>query len=528
LTNRISPRIVLHGFYGAGNLGDEAILAGILRGLRNQSEQFEAWVVSASPEATERLHGVRAIDRHDLHGIANLLENAHALLFGGGGLCNDYWSTRASDVLDDAWGSLAYYLRLPLLAGIVNVPVEIFGQGVGPLNDLEARRQVGYVFSNAAHLNVRDPESAALLRELGVRGEIEVSPDPAFLLDPDTERGKEALANSGVAVGKAPLIGLSVRQFPSLSQAMLENLVDGVGRFASDIDGRVVLLPFSSTSSSDDLTLCRELAKNIGGSAVIVTDEVTPAAMAGLFEHLDLAVAIRLHASIFALAASVPTVPIAYDRKVSSFASQAGLTCLTTSSVDGESVRARLHREWESREVSRSNLSLVAAEWRAAAGEAMDGLCRRLETARDRLVDDPEEDKGRIDEPLIAQHMDPRVGADDEADPERQDQQQHEQPLVLKGRVGDEIGGNVACDGADQGGQDRDAQRLPYRDVIIAVGEELLPIGELERRAVDARIDVKVKGINEDDPHGDDDQEQNRQQRRGQQHPGARPIGLGG
>jgi hypothetical protein len=72
------------------------------------------------------------------------------------------------------------------------------------------------------------------------------------------------------------------------------------------------------------------------------------------------------------------------------------------------------------------------------------------------------------------------------------------------------------------------AQRLPNRAVVIAVGEELLPIGELERRAVDARIDVEVKGIDEDDPHRDDDQEQDRQQRRGQQHPGARPIGLGG
>ena len=124
MTDRVSPRIVLHGYYGAGNLGDEAILAGILRGIRNQLGQFEAWVVSASPKATERLHGVRAIDRHDLHGIADLLGNSHTLLFGGGGLCNDYWSTRASDVFDDAWGSLAYYLRLPLLAGIMDVPVE--------------------------------------------------------------------------------------------------------------------------------------------------------------------------------------------------------------------------------------------------------------------------------------------------------------------------------------------------------------------------------------------------------------------
>ena len=48
-------RIVLSGYYGFGNAGDEAVLAAILASLRRQMPEVECGVLSVDPPATTRL-----------------------------------------------------------------------------------------------------------------------------------------------------------------------------------------------------------------------------------------------------------------------------------------------------------------------------------------------------------------------------------------------------------------------------------------------------------------------------------------
>src|SRR5680860_1430771 len=54
-------RYLISGYYGEGNAGDEAILAGILRALQSRDPEAEFTVLSFSPEDTERRHRVEAI-----------------------------------------------------------------------------------------------------------------------------------------------------------------------------------------------------------------------------------------------------------------------------------------------------------------------------------------------------------------------------------------------------------------------------------------------------------------------------------
>ncbi|MBN1346937.1 MAG: polysaccharide pyruvyl transferase CsaB [Phycisphaerae bacterium] len=377
---RPSPRIMVHGFYGAGNLGDEAILAGIVKQLHGGLESVQVMVISQDPEETERLHPVRAIHRHDLHGQSAALSEADLLVFGGGGLCNDYWSIRPADVLDDAWGSLAYYLRLPVLARLQGVPVAVYAQGVGPLTGASARRMVRVVFDDAAQITVRDGDSARLVRELGVKVPVEVTADPAFSLTADDEEADGVLRASGVPVGERPVIGVSVRPFGSITEGRLNLLARSVGRFAADHDAHVLLLPFCVRGPSADVECCTAFASAMpeGVARTILDAPLTPRGMLGVVGRTDLMVGMRYHASVFAIHRHVPVVSVAYDPKVTSLLAEtgsAGLTLLDLNSLEAEVVDGALARTWEHRESIREALAGGADEIERRVSRFADALC---------------------------------------------------------------------------------------------------------------------------------------------------------
>ena len=60
-------RLVISGYYGYGNTGDEAVLEGMLTSL-HKAGHVHTTVLSADPEATRALHGVDAISRTDPRG----------------------------------------------------------------------------------------------------------------------------------------------------------------------------------------------------------------------------------------------------------------------------------------------------------------------------------------------------------------------------------------------------------------------------------------------------------------------------
>ena len=67
----MAPKLLIAGYYGYGNAGDEAILSGMVADLREVIDDVELCVVSADPKATQKLHGVHALKQSD---VINLIE----------------------------------------------------------------------------------------------------------------------------------------------------------------------------------------------------------------------------------------------------------------------------------------------------------------------------------------------------------------------------------------------------------------------------------------------------------------------
>ena len=58
--------IIVSGYYGSKNGGDEAMLAAMLEVLREEIPDLHVTVISIDPEYTKRRHGVDALKRPDI------------------------------------------------------------------------------------------------------------------------------------------------------------------------------------------------------------------------------------------------------------------------------------------------------------------------------------------------------------------------------------------------------------------------------------------------------------------------------
>ncbi len=79
-------RVLLSGYYGFGNLGDEALLEVIVAQLRTRFPALTIDVLSATPEATASKFGVEATARWNPRLVREAIERSDVVLSGGGGL----------------------------------------------------------------------------------------------------------------------------------------------------------------------------------------------------------------------------------------------------------------------------------------------------------------------------------------------------------------------------------------------------------------------------------------------------------
>jgi len=328
----ISDRVLIAGYYGFGNAGDEAILAGLLADLRALRPDLDFVVASGDPAGTAKDHGVRAVHRDDLPAVAAAVRESGLVLLGGGGLFEDYWDVPLENVFTPRSGGLPFYAGFALLARLLETPAMVYAVGAGPLRTEEGRRLTRTVFELADGATVRDAESLALLAGLGVPA-VEVAADPAFGLVPETGEKLEALlADLGLAEGERP-VGVALRPWsfgadPGVWEA---EVAKGLDRFLEESGERLLFLPFQGREDAavhrrvHAALASRERAILLDGR---IEKRLAPAALAGLLGRCGRVLAMRYHAALFALAGGVPAAALAYDPKVRSLLASAGLADL--------------------------------------------------------------------------------------------------------------------------------------------------------------------------------------------------------
>ena len=300
-------RILISGYYGFGNTGDEAVLAVIVQRLRQHYPDAEICVLSAEPEETARDYGVEAADRWKTSTVWYHMRRADFFIQGGGGLLQDTTSARSS----------LYYLGLLHMARISRTPFMIFGQGIGPLESSFIRGLTVRNLRRARAVTVRDEASARMLSEWGLaRPEVHVTADPGLLLEAaPQERCRQLLAALDIEPD-VPYIAIALRRWPGLAD-FLPHLV----ALLRQREERLLLLPFQF---EQDLPLALELSRALPGRVHLPDGPLRPRETVGIIGGAAAVVAMRLHAMIFAAGQTVPAVGLSYDPKVDAFCARSG------------------------------------------------------------------------------------------------------------------------------------------------------------------------------------------------------------
>ena len=367
--------ILVIGYYGAGNVGDEAVLTAMVNGLRSGRRNLKLIVPGEDPEKLASRHDVESFEPWDMEKLANALDEADAVVVGGGGLLHDYVFQDPMLMFSSRHWGLPFYCGIPWLASELGKPVMLFAVGVGPFEFAESRDLVRDLTSAAAAITVRDRESLETLAELGVRREnVEITADPVWGLSPsegpDLDRALEREGIDGDG-----WLAVVVRNWPfSGKQEKWEHqLMEGVGRVAAARGLRVLFVPFqhSPYALQDDLSLAHRLAAGASDFEARVLDSGghRPEEIAGLLGACDALVAMRYHALVFAAMTGTPAVALAYDPKVSNLASlmAPAVPCLSVEGLAAEELAHALEGVLVQGSGPREAMRRVALEQRAAS-----------------------------------------------------------------------------------------------------------------------------------------------------------------
>jgi len=308
-----ASRVLVSGYYGFGNAGDEAILAGLVASFRQLAPEAELLVLSGDPQATTAEHGVKAAPR-GLRSAFSRLQESDLFISGGGGLLQDATS----------WRSPLYYLAMIELALASGVPVACIGHSIGPLRRPWVRRLVRKTLSRVGVLGVRDDLSLAALKELGVTREVTVTADLAFaLMPPAPEESAAAWRKAGLEQHERRSVCLALRQSPTGETGhLVSGLVASIGEACRELRLRPVLVPMQR---AQDLAIADEIAAHMAVPVEVVRQALTAREILALIGRCDLVVAMRLHALIFAAICRVPMVAVSYDPKVDGLMESLGL-----------------------------------------------------------------------------------------------------------------------------------------------------------------------------------------------------------
>jgi polysaccharide pyruvyl transferase CsaB len=292
-------RFLLSGYYGFGNLGDEALLEVIVERLRARWPGCAVDVLSGDPAATARAYGVDATPRMDVGRVRGAIEAADVVLSGGGGLLQNVTSLK----------SLLYYSGVIRSAIRAGKPTMVFAQSIGPL-DFWGRAMVRNFCKGLQAATVRDERSRALLHTLLPGVPVERTADPVFLFEPGGE--PLDLTAEGLAGDDAPLVVVSVRKWQA-ADATAQAIADAVDHLAGRHGARVAFLPLGGPPDAEVATT---IIRRCGSTPVLLPDYPLGQA-AQVIGRASLVIGMRLHALIIAARLGVPFLALPYDPKVS-------------------------------------------------------------------------------------------------------------------------------------------------------------------------------------------------------------------
>jgi len=340
LSNRKTNKLLISGYYGFNNIGDESILRAVVDNLKEKLEKIEITVLSQDPASTIEKYGVHAVNRRSVTDIIKAVSKCDILISGGGSLLQDVTSKR----------SIFYYLFIMWAAKILRKKVLIYSQGIGPINSKFNREITFRTLNIMDGIVVRDDASKELLVEIGIPGKkVVVTADPVLRIKPAVlEPGRIILEREGFIKNPDKMtVGFAIRE-RMVDSKFVDQLCVSMNRLIEEYQVEIVLIPFHY---SEDMAVIDEIEKKLENRVSVIRHKYLTNEMLSIIGNMDFLVGVRLHALIHAAIMNIPMIAISYDPKINSFMHSIGLRAMCSIyDFDNEYFIEEFDKTWKNKD----------------------------------------------------------------------------------------------------------------------------------------------------------------------------------
>jgi len=310
-------KILISGYYGFNNIGDESILKAVIDNLQERLDGIDITVLSQNPVSTAEKYGVKSVDRKSIFAIIAAIGKCDLLISGGGSLLQDVTSKR----------SIIYYLMIINIALMMRKKVLIYSQGIGPITSKLNRKLTSGILKKVSGIVVRDETSKELLTEIGITPQrVTVTADPVLRIKPvPAYVGMKILESEGfIAKDGKRKVGFAIKERRQDS-AFINELCISIERLIDEQNAQIVLIPFHF---SEDMPVIDEIEKRLGDKVFAVRNKYLTEEMMSIIGNMDVLVGVRLHALIHAAIMDVSMIAVSYDPKINSFMNSVGMKAM--------------------------------------------------------------------------------------------------------------------------------------------------------------------------------------------------------
>lgn len=281
-------KILVSGYIGFNNFGDEAIFLALSKHLKSLG--FKVSVLCNNKNEVQKTYNVLTYNYKCPFEILKAIFLNDILISGGGSLLQNKTSNF----------SLIYYLFIIFLAKIFNKKVVIFAQGIEPIKGNFFEFITKTVLKMTNFITVRDKKSQNLLNSWNIKSEL-VS-DPAYSLIENIEINRQ---------NKEGLI-VQLRSFQGIDDKFISNLAEIISKYYKN---KIKVLSLQNDYDKDICLRFTEKLKQNNIKAEFIPYE-------GIKETIEIInnarymISTRLHGLIISTALKTKNFGLIYDEKI--------------------------------------------------------------------------------------------------------------------------------------------------------------------------------------------------------------------
>lgn len=344
-TNK-EKKIIISGYYGYGNFGDEVILRAIIDEIRQNLPNYNITVISSNTKQTKSFYSTYSVYKYDFLSIIKEIFCCNIFISGGGSLFQDITSFK----------SLLYYLGLLFIAKISGKRTVVFAQGIGPLKHFVSRFLVGKLLNKIDLVTVRDEASAKLLSSINVKSI--VTADPVWGL----EETPQKISNKDLK------IGIQLRKWQNLDRAKLNMLAEMILSYFNNKNTEIYLISLQEPCDTEIMNQLKEApAFKQAVAKVKFLFGLVPEEVISCISSMDFMIAMRYHAGLIAAKHAIPSLMLSYDPKVRNLAVETGFPCISVENISFSSLDTNIKYLLEEKKALKSKLNEVSKQKKLAA-----------------------------------------------------------------------------------------------------------------------------------------------------------------